>query len=437
MLIESDRQRRQLYISLGCFLANAAMAGQSIGIGVDIAYTKTHPHAASITLAEAPAVSRDWRPSLEARQNYRGPLAAQPLPDALLRDIASLRQDSASVAVCTNSGGITLISDCVRRATKAQLSQPAFRRELADWIRPNNTSADDGMPGAIQGMNDLQARLGPIIVRRFDISNQQAKQDAAALAQAPAVAVICSADDIHGWLDSGRLAETVAVTAAATGVSTAFFAAPIEDDTEALRIQRKLQLPERPQALLRLGRPTGTRARTPRRAIAAVAPGLNVPNIAGGTAEDPIVVQGLVKRYGPKAAVAGIDLRIAAGEIFALLGPNGAGKTTTVEILEGFRVPTSGYVSVLGSSPDRADRRWQARIGVVLQTTSQFDELDCQRSPFALRRLLSEPTIGRGSARCPRADRLEGRASQQPLWRTATTLGPCPGSRRRSGTAVP
>ena len=44
-----------------------------------------------------------------------------------------------------------------------------------------------------------------------------------------------------------------------------------------------------------------------------------------------------MKRYGSQEAVAGIDLDVWRGEIFAFLGPNGAGKTTTVEMLEGFR----------------------------------------------------------------------------------------------------
>ena len=50
-----------------------------------------------------------------------------------------------------------------------------------------------------------------------------------------------------------------------------------------------------------------------------------------------VIVNDLKKSYGDLAAVAGVDLTINQGEIFALLGPNGAGKTTTVEILEGFR----------------------------------------------------------------------------------------------------
>jgi len=86
-----------------------------------------------------------------------------------------------------------------------------------------------------------------------------------------------------------------------------------------------------------------------------------------------IEVKGLVKSYGDFTAVAGINLTIEAGEIFALLGPNGAGKTTTVEILAGFRPADSGLVSVLGFDPatkGAAGRAWRNRIGIVLQTAS-------------------------------------------------------------------
>ena len=89
---------------------------------------------------------------------------------------------------------------------------------------------------------------------------------------------------------------------------------------------------------------------------------------AGPARYEPVVsVRGLVKRYGGHEAVAGIDLEVRRGEIFAFLGPNGAGKTTTVEILEGFRQRTAGQVSVLGHDPATAGGAWRDRMGVVSQ----------------------------------------------------------------------
>jgi ABC-2 type transport system ATP-binding protein len=88
-----------------------------------------------------------------------------------------------------------------------------------------------------------------------------------------------------------------------------------------------------------------------------------------------IAVEGLTKRFGDFAAVDGVSFDIPEGQLVAVLGPNGAGKTTTLEMLEGFVAPTSGSARVLGVDPHRGDRRWRARIGLVLQSTSLDAEL--------------------------------------------------------------
>ena len=61
-----------------------------------------------------------------------------------------------------------------------------------------------------------------------------------------------------------------------------------------------------------------------------------------------IEIEGLVKNFGARAAVAGLDLRVRPGEIFGFLGPNGAGKTTTVKCVTGLLKPTAGRVRVAG-----------------------------------------------------------------------------------------
>ncbi len=81
-----------------------------------------------------------------------------------------------------------------------------------------------------------------------------------------------------------------------------------------------------------------------------------------------IEARGLRMSYGNRVVLDGVDLAVGKGELVALLGPNGAGKTTTIELLEGFRSPDAGELSVLGVDPSRGDERWRARIGVVLQS---------------------------------------------------------------------
>src|ERR687884_236547 len=88
-----------------------------------------------------------------------------------------------------------------------------------------------------------------------------------------------------------------------------------------------------------------------------------------------IRVEDLRKRYGEEEALRGISFEIDEGEVFGLLGPNGAGKTTTVEILEGYRRRDGGTVTVLGYDPQRAERRFRERIGVVLQQSQLFPNL--------------------------------------------------------------
>ena len=94
-----------------------------------------------------------------------------------------------------------------------------------------------------------------------------------------------------------------------------------------------------------------------------------------------ISVRGLTKSYrngkgAPIAAVRGIDLDVAQGEIFALLGPNGAGKTSTIEILEGYRQRDGGTLSVLGEDPAHTNLpAWRNRVGIVLQSTKDGADL--------------------------------------------------------------
>jgi ABC-2 type transport system ATP-binding protein len=101
--------------------------------------------------------------------------------------------------------------------------------------------------------------------------------------------------------------------------------------------------------------------------------GVLSPSAAWHAPEEPaenlvLDVRDLRMRYGRTDVLSCVSFGARRGEVLALLGPNGAGKTTTIEILEGFRMRSSGQVSVLGTDPARGGEAWRARIGVVLQS---------------------------------------------------------------------
>ncbi len=97
--------------------------------------------------------------------------------------------------------------------------------------------------------------------------------------------------------------------------------------------------------------------------------------MATDTAHEAVVARGLVKRYGQRIAVDGIDVSIGRGECFGFLGPNGAGKTTTMRMLSCLTDRDEGRLRVLGLDPREQPRHLKARVGVVAQETTLDLEL--------------------------------------------------------------
>lgn len=83
----------------------------------------------------------------------------------------------------------------------------------------------------------------------------------------------------------------------------------------------------------------------------------------------------VIKEFGPRVAVAGVNLQIPRGICFGLLGPNGAGKTTTLRMIYGVIRPTSGTVRVFGLDVAANPRAVRSRLGVTLQQNVLIEAL--------------------------------------------------------------
>lgn len=92
--------------------------------------------------------------------------------------------------------------------------------------------------------------------------------------------------------------------------------------------------------------------------------------------ENIISVSNLKKSFGDVKAVRGISFDVKKGEIFGMLGPNGAGKTTTLEMLEGLKKCDSGNMKVANIDVCKDRQGVKSRIGVQLQSSAFFDNLN-------------------------------------------------------------
>ncbi len=105
---------------------------------------------------------------------------------------------------------------------------------------------------------------------------------------------------------------------------------------------------------------------------------------ASGTAELALATRGLVKRYGSRTALDGLDLTVPSGVVYGFLGPNGAGKTTTMRLLTGLLHPDAGTVEVLGRPFGRGDRKRLFDVGAIIESPSFYPYLSGRENLRAL-----------------------------------------------------
>jgi ABC-2 type transport system ATP-binding protein len=136
--------------------------------------------------------------------------------------------------------------------------------------------------------------------------------------------------------------------------------------------------------------------------------------VSAGHGEPLLTVRGIVKRYGEREALRGVDLDAHAGELVAIIGPNGAGKTTLLSILAGVQPPSAGTVR---ATPTESGR--ESRIGWVPQQPAVYSRLSVAENlelfarlervadPRGAVRAMLEQT-GLGERADERVDRLSG-----------------------------
>ncbi len=106
-----------------------------------------------------------------------------------------------------------------------------------------------------------------------------------------------------------------------------------------------------------------------------------------------IDVRGLVKRFGTKTAVDGVDLQMPRGQVWGFLGPNGSGKTTTIRMICGLLRPTAGEGRCLEFDILRESAEIKRRTGYMTQRFSFWTDLTIRENLEFVARLHEIPKL--------------------------------------------
>lgn len=256
-----DPEGRALMISCGAALGNLRAA--ILGAGNRVAVTRL-PNPADPDLValvnvggehDVDDVDRARADAITRRRSNRAPFHPWEVPKEALRMIQkTAAAEGALLYLMTESDEKSRVADLVAEGDRRQAHDPAFRKELAEWLHPNVSRARDGMPANTFGVGDIMSVTYPLAVRTFDWGRVRGMKDHDLAVDAPVVGVLGTASDTPAaWLHAGEALALVLLDLTAAGLSASFFNQPIEVPTLRAQLRAALGLSGWPQMIFRIG----------------------------------------------------------------------------------------------------------------------------------------------------------------------------------------
>lgn len=256
-----DPDDHHLFVSLGCAAENLVVAGAALGRGgaAEIAAGAAAPRI-DVALTPAAPGRQDLYRAIPERQSTRSLYDGRPVSteDLALMEAAA-RRPSVSVRLYTAAADRDAILDYVIAGNSAQIDDPAFVRELRDWIRFSPARAletGDGLFAACSGAPVAPEWLGRRLFALAFTSGAENDRNRAQIRSSAGIAVFVGdrADPAH-WIGVGRSYQRFALQATALGVRTAHINQPVEVPAVRADFARWLGAPgARPDLVVRFGR---------------------------------------------------------------------------------------------------------------------------------------------------------------------------------------
>lgn len=273
----ADPGNRELVMGVGAAITNLRVAAEHFGFECMVDYNRggdserplavvrlSPPH----TLFPEESIPSQLFQAITKRHTNRNSFLMARVPEQIVTSLNELAASGAASIFISRDGSLNQqVADLVAEADRAQLADSSFRKELADWIRPNYTHKPDGMTGASLGINDLVSVVNPWAMKTFDLGRLRAAKDKNLCLEAPGLIVIHSEDSLLHWIEVGELLERILLTLTKNSVQFSFFNILTEVPALRTRLRSLLGVSSWPQVLLRIGYCLTEPAPSPRRPL--------------------------------------------------------------------------------------------------------------------------------------------------------------------------
>lgn len=206
--------------------------------------------------------------AITLRRTDRSAYDGRPLPEGLLKALVEAAAlEGAWLRPVSKGAQRDQVGEVIEQGGRTLAGNPAFRRELVTWIRPNWSGKRDGMPGYAFGAGPLRSLAMPFLIRTFNWGKAQGAAAKALAIAAPEFVVLGTLSDTpQDWLKTGQALARVLLRARAEGVSAHFLNQPVQVPSLRLRLTGLLGRGGHPQLAFRMGFGHESRP-TPRRAV--------------------------------------------------------------------------------------------------------------------------------------------------------------------------
>jgi hypothetical protein len=268
-LTVTDPEGRELMISCGAAVLNARVAAAHLGGTVEWRAfpDPTDPDLlARLRVGEEVPGSADGAMLFGAianRRTYRRDFADRQVAPALATELEGCARDEGARLLVLGSSERAVVTALIGEGNRIQWADPAWRRELAHWLRSRRSGDGLTVPAAV-------APLVRRTVARLDLGARVARRDRRLAERAPVLAVLETEGDApEDWLTAGQALERVLLRATASGMQASFLNQPVQVAELRPRLRMATGGHGHPQLVLRLGYPGKPVPAPPRRSVVA------------------------------------------------------------------------------------------------------------------------------------------------------------------------